>query len=140
MPKSERGSYIVRSVVHASQILGAFESSAELLRLRDVVQRTGLDIEACTFIGSSPIRQYAEDWTLDRLQRLTEEAVSFAVNQGLTVMYVTEDTTRADPDSLRALYSTAIRAGARRVCAAAGGAITASASRTRSARVISTAP
>jgi isopropylmalate/homocitrate/citramalate synthase len=86
--------------------------------IADVVQRTGLDIEACTFIGSSPIRQYAEDWTIDRLQRLTEEAVSFAVKQGLTVMYVTEDTTRADPDSLRALYSTAIRAGAKRICIA----------------------
>ena len=91
---------------------------ADIQPIADVVQRTGLPIEACTFIGSSPIRQYAEDWTIDRLQRLTEDAVSFAVKQGLTVMYVTEDTTRADPDSLRALYSTAIRAGARRVCIA----------------------
>jgi 2-isopropylmalate synthase len=91
---------------------------ADIQPIADVVQRTGLNIEACTFIGSSPIRQYAEDWTIDRLQRLTEEAVSFAVKQGLTVMYVTEDTTRADPDSLRALYSTAIRAGASRVCIA----------------------
>ena len=92
--------------------------AADIQPIADVVQRTGLDIEACTFIGSSPIRQYAEDWTIDRLQKLTEEAVGFAVKQGLTVMYVTEDTTRADPDSLRALYSTAIRAGARRVCIA----------------------
>jgi 2-isopropylmalate synthase len=91
---------------------------ADIQPIADVVQRTGLNIEACTFIGSSPIRQYAEDWTIDRLQRLTEEAVSFAVKQGLTVMYVTEDTTRADPDSLRALYSTAIRAGAKRICIA----------------------
>ena len=91
---------------------------ADITPIVDVVQRTGVAIEACTFIGSSPIRQYTEDWTLDRLQRLTEEAVSFAVKQGLTVMYVTEDTTRADPDSLRALYSTAIRAGAKRVCIA----------------------
>jgi len=91
---------------------------ADIQPIADVVQRTGLNIEACTFIGSSPIRQYAEDWTIDRLQRLTEEAVSFAVKQGLTVMYVTEDTTRADPDSLRALYSTAIRAGASRICIA----------------------
>jgi len=90
----------------------------DLAPIADVSQRTGLKIEACTFIGSSPIRQYAEDWTLDRLQRLTEEAVTFAVQQGLDVMYVTEDTTRADPDSLRALYSTAIRAGAKRVCIA----------------------
>jgi 2-isopropylmalate synthase len=91
---------------------------ADIQPIADVVQRTGLNIEACTFIGSSPIRQYAEDWTIERLQRLTEEAVSFAVKQGLTVMYVTEDTTRADPDSLRALYSTAIRAGASRICIA----------------------
>jgi 2-isopropylmalate synthase len=76
----------------------------------------GLPIEACTFIGSSPLRQYAEGWSLDQLLRLTEEAVSFAVGEGLPVMYVTEDTTRADPDTLRALYSTAIRAGAKRVC------------------------
>jgi len=91
---------------------------ADIQPIADIAQRTGLAIEACTFIGSSPIRQYAEDWTLDRLQRLTEEAVGFAVKQGLTVMYVTEDTTRADPASLRALYSTAIRAGARRICIA----------------------
>jgi isopropylmalate/homocitrate/citramalate synthase len=90
---------------------------ADITPIVDVSQRTGVEIEACTFIGSSPIRQYAEDWTLDRLQRLTEEAVSFAVKQGLPV-YVTEDTTRADPDSLRALYSTAIRAGAKRLCIA----------------------
>ena len=54
----------------------------------------GLPIECCCFIGSSPIRRYAEDWTVDYLQRCTEEAVGFAVRQGLTVMYVTEDTTR----------------------------------------------
>jgi 2-isopropylmalate synthase len=91
---------------------------ADIQPIADVVQRTGVPIEACTFIGSSPIRQYAEDWTIERLQQLTEDAVTFAVKQGLQVMYVTEDTTRADPASLRALYSTAIRAGASRVCIA----------------------
>jgi 2-isopropylmalate synthase len=84
----------------------------------DIVQRTGVPVECCTFIGSSPIRQYAEGWTLDHLQRITEEAVGFAVRQGLTVMYVTEDTTRADPASLRALFSTALRSGASRLCVA----------------------
>jgi len=92
--------------------------ASDIQPIVDIAQRTGLDIETCTFIGSSPIRQYAEDWTIDRLQRLTDEAVTFAVKHGMTVMYVTEDTTRADPDSLRALYSTAIRAGAKRVCIA----------------------
>lgn len=82
----------------------------------EISQRTGIPIEACTFIGSSPIRFYAEDWTLDKLLKMTEDAVSYAVSEGLPVMYVTEDTTRADPETLRALYTTAIRAGARAVC------------------------
>ncbi len=82
----------------------------------EISQRAGIPIEACTFIGSSPVRFYAEDWTLDRLLKLTEDAVSFAVKEGLPVMYVTEDTTRADPETIRALYSTAIRCGAHAVC------------------------
>jgi 2-isopropylmalate synthase len=64
------------------------------------------------------LRQYAEGWSLDQLLQLTEEAIAFAVGENLPVMYVTEDTTRADPDTLRALYSTAIRAGAKRLCIA----------------------
>src|SRR5438874_1934026 len=59
-----------------------------------VVDDVGITIEAATFIGSSPIRQYAEDWTLDRILQSTEEAVTYAVKHGLPVMYVTEDTTR----------------------------------------------
>ncbi len=82
----------------------------------EISNRAGIPIEACTFIGSSPVRFYAEDWTLDKLLHLTEEAVTFAVSEGLPVMYVTEDTTRADPDTIRALYTTAIRCGAKAVC------------------------
>jgi 2-isopropylmalate synthase len=78
----------------------------------------GVPIEAATFIGSSGIRQYAEDWTLERMLRVSEEAVTFAVSHGLPVMYVTEDTTRARPETIKALYSTAIRCGARRICLA----------------------
>jgi 2-isopropylmalate synthase len=89
---------------------------ADIKPIAEISQRVGIPIEACTFIGSSPLRRDAEGWTLDQLRRLTEEAVTFAVGEGLPVMYVTEDTTRADPDTLRALYSTAIRAGATRVC------------------------
>ncbi|MEX0691576.1 MAG: LeuA family protein [Gemmatimonadales bacterium] len=83
-----------------------------------VSQEVGIPIEAATFIGSSPIRQYAEDWTLDRMLKASEEAVTFAVREGLPVMFVTEDTTRAHPDTLKALYSNAIRWGARRLCIA----------------------
>ncbi|HET8712049.1 MAG TPA: LeuA family protein [Gemmatimonadales bacterium] len=78
----------------------------------------GIEIEAATFIGSSPIRQYAEDWTLDRILKASEEAVTFAVRHGLPVMYVTEDTTRAQPETIKALYGVAIACGARRVCLA----------------------
>jgi isopropylmalate/homocitrate/citramalate synthase len=86
--------------------------------IADIQQRTGVAVECCTFIGSSPIRQFTEGWTLDYLERITEEALAFAAREGLAVMYVTEDTTRADPDSLRRLFTTAIRAGASRLCIA----------------------
>ena len=91
---------------------------ADIKPIVEISQRVGMAIECCAFIGSSPLRQYAEGWTLDQLLRLSEEAISFAVREGLPVMYVTEDTTRADPETLRQLYSTAIRAGASRVCIA----------------------
>lgn len=91
---------------------------ADIRPIAEISQRVGIPIEACTFIGSSPLRQYAEGWTLDQLLKLTEDAIAFAVKENLPVMYVTEDTTRADPATLRALYSTAIRAGASRVCIA----------------------
>src|SRR5215207_185035 len=89
---------------------------ADVQPIVDVSQRVGIAIEAATFIGSSPIRQYAEDWTLDRMLRATEDAVTFAVQNGLPVMYVTEDTTRAAPEVVKALYRTAIECGARRIC------------------------
>jgi 2-isopropylmalate synthase len=84
----------------------------------EIVQKTGVEIEVACFLGSSPIRQYTEGWDLDHLVRLTEEAVSFSVAQGLPVMYVTEDTTRAAPSDIDRLYTTAVEAGARRVCVA----------------------
>src|SRR2546421_12704654 len=83
-----------------------------------VSEEIGIKIEAATFIGSSPIRQYAEDWTLERMQKASEEAVTFAVSHGLPVMYVTEDTTRARPETLKALYGAAIDCGAGRICLA----------------------
>src|SRR3989454_8596054 len=83
-----------------------------------VAEEVGIPIEAATFIGSSPIRQYAEDWTLDRILKATEEAVTYAVKHGLPVMYVTEDTTRARPETLKALYGAAIDCGATRICLA----------------------
>jgi len=86
---------------------------ADVQPIADIAQRTGLAIEVAAFIGTSPIRQYAEDWTLDEILRHSEEAVRFAVSEGLPVMFVTEDTTRSRPEAIRKIYSEAISWGAR---------------------------
>src|ERR1700726_4290735 len=90
--------------------------------IADIVQKTGLPIEAAMFIGSSPIRRFTEGWTDDFLLQTTEKAVKYAVSLGLDPMYVTEDTTRCDPDTVKQLYSTAINFGARAIviCDTAG--------------------
>jgi len=89
---------------------------ADIEPMAEVTQLTGVPIEACLFIGSSPIRQYAEEWDLAHILRCTEEAVAFAAGEGLSVMYVTEDTIRSSPEHLRVLFTAAIEAGARRLC------------------------
>jgi isopropylmalate/homocitrate/citramalate synthase len=81
----------------------------------EISQKVGLPIEAATFLGSSPIRRLVEDWTVDHLARTTENAVKFAVQHGLPSMYVTEDTVRTDPETVKRLYSTAVRNGARAI-------------------------
>jgi 2-isopropylmalate synthase len=80
--------------------------------IAEIVQTTGLNIEAATFLGSSPIRRYAEGWDGDFLLQTTEKAVKYAVSLGLEVMYVTEDTTRCDPETVKQLNSAAINCGA----------------------------
>src|SRR5689334_12620611 len=82
----------------------------------ELQQQTGVPLEVYAFIGSSPIRQYAEEWDLSFIEKQSVEAISFAVKQGLAVTYVTEDTTRSKPEDLRRLFHSAIEAGARRLC------------------------
>ena len=84
--------------------------------IAEIVQQTGLPIEAATFIGSSPIRRFTEGWTDDFLLQTTEKAVKYAVSLGLDVMFVTEDTSRCDPETVKRLYATAINCGARAIC------------------------
>jgi isopropylmalate/homocitrate/citramalate synthase len=91
---------------HPDDVRAAIEASVE----------AGIPIESCTFIGSSPIRRFAEDWKIDAMLRSVEASVATLVKAGLPVMFVTEDTTRADPETLRKLYDTAIAAGAKRIC------------------------
>ncbi len=82
----------------------------------DMVQKCGSPIEVCAFIGSSPIRQFTENWDFTAMLKMVREAIEFCSSEGLPVMFVTEDTTRAHPEQVRALYTTAIEAGAGRVC------------------------
>ncbi|MFY9647137.1 MAG: LeuA family protein [Terriglobales bacterium] len=80
--------------------------------IAEIVQKTGLAIEVAAFLGTSPIRRYTEGWNSDFLLQTTEKAVKFAVAQGLEVMYVTEDTTRCDPETVKQLNTAAIHCGA----------------------------
>jgi 2-isopropylmalate synthase len=80
--------------------------------IAEISQRAGIAIEAACFLGSSPIRRYTENWTDDFLLTTTEKAVKYARSLGLEVMYVTEDTSRCDPETVKRLYSTAINCGA----------------------------
>ena len=80
--------------------------------IAEISQRAGLPLEAAMFLGSSPIRRLAEDWTVDHLLSLTVKAVDFAVRENLSPMYVTEDTIRTDPTTIKMLYSAAIARGA----------------------------
>ncbi|WP_428275958.1 LeuA family protein [Candidatus Palauibacter sp.] len=91
---------------------------ADIEPVARVQQATGLNIEVATFIGSSPIRQYAENWDVDQILYSTRDAIGFAIGEGLDVMYVTEDTTRSRPRTLARLFSAAVEAGARRICLA----------------------
>jgi isopropylmalate/homocitrate/citramalate synthase len=82
----------------------------------EVSQRAGMPIEVYAFIGSSPIRQYAEDWNVNLIAKRSAEAIDVAVKAGLPVCYVTEDTTRSKPDVLTTLFRSAIDHGASRLC------------------------
>jgi 2-isopropylmalate synthase len=89
---------------------------ADVEAILEVAQQSGLAIEVAMFIGASPIRQHVEGWSLDDMLRATAASVSRATRAGHAVMFVTEDTTRAHPDTLRALYTEAIQCGATRLC------------------------
>jgi 2-isopropylmalate synthase len=82
----------------------------------EISQKTGLKIEVMAFLGTSPIRQYAENWDLDRLMRLSGDAIEFAVRENLPVTFVTEDTVRSRPETLQPLFLNAIEKGAHRLC------------------------
>jgi 2-isopropylmalate synthase len=88
---------------------------ADIRPIVEISQRVGLPIEVTAFIGSSPIRAYAEEWDVDRLERLTRSAMKFIVDNELPASFVTEDTTRSHPSTLDRLFRAAIETGATRL-------------------------
>src|SRR5271170_6257477 len=107
---------LAREIVAHSMKITAYCAArtveSDIRPIAEIVQKTGLPIEVASFIGSSPIRRYAEGWDGDFLLQTTEKAVQYAVSLGLAVMYVTEDTTRSDPKTVKQLNSAAIHCGA----------------------------
>ncbi len=88
----------------------------DLRPIVEISQKTGQSLEVMAFLGSSPIRQFAEDWDLNRMIRMAVDAIDFAVREGLPVCFVTEDTVRSRPKTLDALFRAAMDAGATRLC------------------------
>src|SRR5262249_34884685 len=84
--------------------------------VRGLMEATGLPILACCFIGSSPIRQFAEGWQLETILGHVETSLTYARDHRIPVMFVTEDTTRANPEHLTRMYQLAIDLGAERIC------------------------
>ncbi len=120
-PKAKEDVYYLAKEIADSKLNIQADSACrtvkeDILAVVDVSQRAGIPIEVSAFLGCSPIRQYVEEWTLDLMLRRTEEAVKFVIKNNLPVMYVTEDTTRSTPETIRKLYTTAIECGARRIC------------------------
>jgi 2-isopropylmalate synthase len=87
----------------------------DLRPIAEISQKVGMPIEVMCFLGTSPIRQYAEAWDLDRLIHLSVEAVEFCRRENLPVNFVTEDTVRSRPETLHALFTRVIEKGATRL-------------------------
>jgi 2-isopropylmalate synthase len=90
--------------------------ASDITPMVEISQRAGIPVEVYAFIGSSPIRQLAEEWDVDLIAKRSAEAIDVGVKAGLPVCYVTEDTTRSRPEVLSKLFKVAIDHGASRLC------------------------
>lgn len=84
--------------------------------LVDLQVKHEMQIQASAFLGTSPIRQFTEGWTIEKLLSTMEKAVSYAVDNDVPVMFVTEDTTRSKPEDIKIIYQRAMELGVRRIC------------------------
>ena len=106
---------IVEEKLNLTPNCAARTVAADITPIIDISQRVGVPIEVTAFIGSSPIRSYAEGWDTVRLVKHTRDAVQLIVKNGLPASFVTEDTTRSHPMTLDLLFRTAIDEGATRL-------------------------
>ena len=79
-------------------------------------QLYGIPIRADIFIGTSPIRQFVEGWSIRDIIKKMRESIGWARAHGIPAMFVTEDTTASKPDDVRRLYAEAIELGAMAIC------------------------
>jgi 2-isopropylmalate synthase len=107
---------IVASKMKIKMTAAARTVAGDIRPIIEISQRMGVALEAYLFIGSSPIRQYVEQWDVALIARRSAEAIDVAVKAGLPVAYVTEDTTRSRPEVLKTLFQAAIGHGATRLC------------------------
>jgi 2-isopropylmalate synthase len=89
---------------------------SDVTPILELAEQVGVAIEVSVFVGASPIRWRAEGWDLEKVSALTREAVSLAARAGMPVTFVTEDTTRTPPETLRRLFELALEHGATRLC------------------------
>lgn len=89
---------------------------ADIKPVIEISHKVGIPVEVAAFLGSSPIRMKVEGWTKEKLIKLTRDATRLCLDNNVPIMFVTEDTTRADPEMLRALYLTAADEGAQAIC------------------------
>jgi len=89
---------------------------ADIAPIAELSQKLGAPISAYTFIGTSPIRQTVENWSLQSILENVEQAIRFAVAEGLDAVQVLEDTTRTPPEILEEVFACGIDAGASTIC------------------------
>ena len=89
---------------------------ADIEAIARIADATGTKITVYAFLGSSPIRLFAEDWDLDLLVERTTTAARLCRRYELPMTFVTEDTTRTPPKILDVLFRAAVEEGATRLC------------------------
>lgn len=89
--------------------------ASDIAPIADIQNKVGIPIVAYIFLGTSPIRQLAENWDLNQLLKTAEEAIHFAQKENVEVAFVTEDTARSKPQTLDRLFRHVIQLGIRRL-------------------------